>query len=84
MGLGSTVRVRKDILQSEVRYLDVSLDIFSPVSPVEFRATLQSPVSESLFTFHQRVGMMGTDKELWTYLDGNEAQKSQSFYLSPF
>ena len=65
MGLGSTVRVRKDILQSEVRYLDVSLDILSP--SVEYRVSDETALG-SLFTSHQRDGMMVTDTERWTYL----------------
>lgn len=65
MGLGSTVRVRKDILQSEVRYLDVSLDILSP--SVEYRVSDETALG-SLFTSHQRGGMMVTDTERWTYL----------------
>ena len=67
MGLGSTVRVRvrKDILQSEVRYLDVSLDILSP--SVEYRVSDETALG-FLFTSHQRGGMMVADTELWTYL----------------
>ena len=53
----------QDILQSEARYLDVSLDILSPSVVYS-----DSQVTGSLFTSHQRVGMMVTDTELWTYL----------------